>query len=349
MTGGHLWAERYDREIGDIFALQDEISKRVVGALKVKLLPDELMAITTRPTKNTEAYECYLQARAALGLSWTNKATLRSARRLFERAVEIDPAYGKAYAGIADFDAFLWICGDIDASYQDMLSNSSKALDLAPNLAEAHASRGLALYLNGHANEAMEAFERAIVLDFELWAAHLFYAFSCKNTGKAEKAAFLYERAAQLNLNELLSYGMLADVYELLGQRDLSISAARRSMARTEAILIQRPGDAELLGFGAAILVFLGENAKAEDWAHRAILLDPESLGIRYAFACTHAVIGNSDAALESLEYIYSRYPQARQWFLGMVKHDTQFSSLRDRSEFQSLLRRLELETAGKA
>jgi adenylate cyclase len=265
-TGGHLWAERYDRDLGDIFGLQDEISKSVVGALKVRLLPDELKAITTRATTNTEAYECYLQARGILPHSWTNKAALRSARKMFERAAEIDSGYAKAYAGIADCDAFLWMCGDLDVSYQNMLANSSKALDLAPNMAEAHASKGLALYLSGHADEAMAALERAIALDPELWAAHLSYGFSCRDTGKFEKAAFLFERATALNPGDWTSTSMLADVYASLGQHELSGSAARRSMVRIEAALIQRPEDADALGMGAATLIFLGENAKAEEW-----------------------------------------------------------------------------------
>jgi adenylate cyclase len=249
-TGGHLWAERYDRDFGDIFALQDEISKSVVSALKVRLLPEELKAITTRATTNTEAYECYLQARAILGLTWTKKARLRSARKMFERAAEIDSGYAKAYAGIADCDAFSWIRGDLDASYQDMLANSGKALDLAPNLAEAHASKGLALYLSGHAGEAIVALERAIALDPELWAAHVFYGFSCRDTGKFEKAAFLFGRATELNPGDWTSSSMLADVYASLGQHELCGSAARRSMVRIESALIQRPEDAEALAMG---------------------------------------------------------------------------------------------------
>ena len=96
-------------------------------------------------------------------------------------------------------------------------------------------------------------------------------------------------------------------------------------------------------------MIFLGENAKAEEWAKRAILLEPESYGVRYNVACVHAIVGKPDAALEGLEYIYSRMPRARQWLLGMVKHDSTFNSLRDRSDFQALLSRLEAETVGQA
>jgi len=341
-TGGHLWAERFDRDFGDIFALQDEISKCVVGALKIKLLPNELKAITTRSTTNTEAYECYLQGRALLQTTWSATAILGSARKMFERAVELDTEYAKAYAGIADCDAFAWISGKLDISYERMLAISSRAIDLMPNLAEAHASKGVALYLGGHAGEAIAAFEQAIALDPELWESHLFYGFSCRDTGRFEQAAPLFERAAALHPGDWISTGMLSDVYESLGQRELSVAAARQTIVRVEAALLQRPDNAEALGMGAANLVFLGENAKAEEWARRAILLDPDSFGIRYNVACVHAVAGKPDAALEDLEEIYSRMPRVRPWLLGMLNHDTQVNSLRSRPDFQAFLSRLE-------
>jgi adenylate cyclase len=345
-TGGHLWAERYDRDFGDIFALQDEISKNVVEALRIKLLPKELSAITTRSTTNVEAYECYLRGRAMLQETWNDRAKLNLARKIFERAAEMDPEYAKAYAGMADCDTLLWICGDIDVSFEIMLANASKALRLAPHLAEAHASKGLALYMSGHPKEAASSFEHAITLDPDLWVAHTLYAFSCRDTGRFEKAALLYGRAAELNPTDWLSQSMLAEVYTALGQPEFCKLAARKAMVRFETALVQNPDNAEALSQGAATLVYLGESAKAEEWAKRAIVLAPEIFGIRYNVACVHAVLGKPDAALEHLEYIYSHVPRARGWLLGEVRHDTQLESLRNRPDFQALVGRLEAATA---
>jgi adenylate cyclase len=341
-TGGHLWAERYDRDFGDIFALQDDISKNVVSALSVRLLPEELKTITTRPTTNAEAYRSYLQARSTLHLGWSNKATIRSAQQLFARAAEIDPGYARAYAGIADCDAFLWVNGDVDISYDQMLANSSKALQLAPNLSEAHASRALALYMTGHSDEAVLAFERAIELDPELFVAYLFYGFSARATGHFEKAAMLLERAAELSPGDPLSIGILSDVYYMLGRREECESASRQTMARLEAVLKQWPDHANMIGLGAATLVFLGEYARAEAWAKRAVALTPEDYGVRYNAACTYAVIGKPDAALDCLEYIASQTPRARGWLLGIMAHDSQMDSLRDRADYQAFVKRLE-------
>src|SRR5262249_23537810 len=108
-TGGHIWAKRYDRELVDIFAVQDEISKSIVAALKVKLLPKELESIIDRSTSNPDAYEYYLQGRAKFIETWGSKTTMRAARELFCKAAEIDSRYAKAYAGIAGCDAFLWV------------------------------------------------------------------------------------------------------------------------------------------------------------------------------------------------------------------------------------------------
>ena len=146
-TGDHLWSERYDRDFGDIFSLQDDISQSVVSALKVNLLPEELRSIAGRATTNVDAYECYLHGRSFLFGGFGDKHLLRAAREMFTRAIEIDPGYARAYAGIAECDAMLWMSGGTEISYQEIPRNSSTALTFAPKLAEAHASKGLALFL----------------------------------------------------------------------------------------------------------------------------------------------------------------------------------------------------------
>jgi adenylate cyclase len=346
-TGGHIWAQRYDRDLGDIFALQDDISKSVVSALSVKLLPAEMKTITSRPTRSVEAYQRYLQARSIFHMTWL-KSHLKTARQLFVEATEIDPGYARAYAGIADCDAFSWFNGDSDISYDQMLANSSKAMELAPNLAEAHASRGLALYLSGHAEEARSMFDKAIALDSELFSAHFLYGASCRDTGQFEKAVRLLERAADLSRDDIFSLCLLADLYNALGRRDLCDQAARRMITRAETVLKQYPGAADTIAAAAATMVFLGENEyeRAEEWVNRALSLEPENHSVRYNAAGTFAVIGKLDAALECLEYIHSGSPRARGWLLGILSHDTQFESLRGRPDFEAFVRRLKADVA---
>jgi adenylate cyclase len=114
-------------------------------------------------------------------------------------------------------------------------------------------------------------------------------------------------------------------------------------MVRIEAVLQKSPDHANMIGLGAATLVFFGEYARAEAWAKRAVsLATPEDFGVRYNAACTYAVVGKPDAALDCLEHIASQTPRARRWLLGIMAHDTQMDSLRDRADYQAFVKRLE-------
>jgi adenylate cyclase len=341
LTGGHLWAERYDREIGDVFALQDDIARSVVEALKIKLLPAESRTVADRSTANAEAYEFYLRGRAKFFQSWGNVETLKSAHDLFNRAVEVDSGYVRAYAGIADCDAFLWINGELDISFDELLAVSAKALSLAPDMAEAHACRGMALYVAGRAEEAATALERAVTLGPLLFGAHLVYAHNCRDRGDFEKAAAIFERAAELRSDDFSSLTLLANVYELQGHLELAMKTARRSLIRIESTLERYPNAPEVLGFGAATLVYLGENARAVEWAERAIALEPGNYAVRYNAACAYAVIGMADTAMKQLEYIVSQVPRARRWLLKASKNDPQLNALRHMGAFQKLVESL--------
>src|ERR671912_363410 len=160
--GGHLWADRYDRDLTDIFTIQDEITHSIIDQLKVKLLPEEKKAIGQVPTESVEAYAYYLRGRQFLHRH--SKSYYVLAKRMFAKAVELDPSYARAYAGIADCDSFLILHYNADVSIDGILATSAKALDLEDGLAEAHASRGLALSLRERYAEAMAEFDQAIAL-----------------------------------------------------------------------------------------------------------------------------------------------------------------------------------------
>jgi adenylate cyclase len=348
-TGDHLWSERYDRDFGDIFALQDEISKSVVVALKVNLLPAELRSMAGRATTNAEAYEYYLHGRAALFGGFGDKYSLAAARKMFSKAVQIDPGYARAYAGIAECDALLWMSGGTDIDYQEILKNSNIALTFAPTLAEAHASKGLALFLSGEAADAMAAFERAIELDSELFEAYEWYGEVCRNTGQFAKAATLFERAGELRSTDYISLMLLRDCYDSLGRPEQAVGAAKRAFERIEMQLVEHPDDAMAICTGAATLVSLGENRRAEEWAGRALAINPEDYIVHYNAACTYAVIGKADAALERLEHVSAHHPRVRSWLLGIVKHDSQLDLLRDLPEFRDFMSRLEAGMAAQS
>ena len=342
-TGGHLWAERYDRDLGDVFALQDDISKNVVSALKVRLLPEEAEAITNRSTTNAQAYDCYLSGRSALLSSWGDRSVIRSVRQMFARAAAIDPGYARAYAGLADCDALLWRIGEIDVSYEDILANSSKALALTPNLAEAHVSKGIALHGAGHFEEAAATFERAADLDPGLFEAHYYYGMTCRFSGRYEKAMPLLRRAAELRDMDFMALTALADVCLKLGLREQSVSAAKQSMTRLESALAKQPDNATLLAWGATILAVLDEYGRADEWAKRAVALSPNNFGVRVLAAGAYACIGNSDTALECLEFNFYHFPRLHRYLLGQITHTARIDPIRDQAEFGAFVKRLEV------
>jgi adenylate cyclase len=342
----HLWAERFEGDFSNIFALQDEISQNVVAALKLKLLPQELQAITTRSTSNAQAYKYYLRGRARLSVSWGTREYLSAARRLFAKAVKTDPGYARAYAGIADCDAFLWVNGDLDVSYDQMIANSSRALELAPNLAEAHASRGLAFYVSGHPREAMAAFDRAMALDTGLFEAHYFYGFCSREIGDPYEAVRQFEQAAEIQPKNYQPLTLLSELYLAIGDPQRSVTAARSCITRIEEAFGAEPEIAEVLAMGAATLVYLNDYERAERWADRAVRVDPDSYTVRYNVACSFAVIGKLDRSQEYLEIAFSRTPRARGWLLGNARQDSQLNSLRERADFQDLMKRLEASAA---
>src|SRR5438874_1150733 len=270
--GGHVWADRYDRDLTDIFAIQDEITHAIVEQLKVKLLPQEKKSIGQTPTDNVEAYTYYLRGRQFMQRH--SKSNYQLARRMFAKAVELDPLYACAYAGIADCDSFLFLHYHLDVGIDSILATSAKALALESGLAEAHASRGLALSLGQRYEEAMAEFEQAIALDPNSFEAHYFYARACVSQGKLERAAVLFERAAENKPDDYQSLCMLIHVYRSLGRERDSKSAAQRTIERAEGELTLHPENPRPAYLGAIALVVLGETDRAREWVSRALAID---------------------------------------------------------------------------
>jgi adenylate cyclase len=164
-----------------------------------------------------------------------------------------------------------------------------------------------------------------------------------------EKAAALFERAAELRPDDFSSLGLLADVYEFQGHHELSLQTARRALIRIESLLSQQPTAADVLAMGAATAVYLRDDARAQSWAERAIELEPDNYAVRYNVACAYAVMTMADTAMRHLEYIYSEIPRARSWLSDIIAVDTQFNSLRERPDFKALVVHLRASSQSKS
>ena len=336
--GTHLWADRFDRDVTDIFALQDEITRTIVEQLKVRLLPAERQAIETAPTLNVDAYNYYLQGRHFYHLNSTSH--VRLAQRFFRKAVGLDPGYARAYAGLADCAWFLFTNHQKDATAEDILSASVTALQLDPTLAEAHASHGMALYLSGRNADAVAEFNKAIELDPNLFEAFYLYAYARRDWGDKEDSARMYERAAELSPNDFRTVFMQAQMLRDLGRSEELLKAARIGLERAERALLAHPDIPLPAALSATTLAALGERSSALEWAARALLIAPDDPLTQYNVACVHALVGEHEQAIDLLErWSANTNKITRKWLLN----DTDFDSLRRHPRFVRLLKRLKL------
>lgn len=332
--GDHVWAERFDRDLTDIFSIQDEITHAIVEQLKVKLLPQERNSIEQTPTDNVEAYTYYLRGRQFLHRH--SKSYYHLARRMFAKAIELDPRYARAYAGIADCDSFLLLHYHVDVPLGSILANTDKALALDNRLAEAHASRGLALSVEKRFEESVTEFEQATALDRNSFEAHYLYARASFAQGNFERAATLFERAAGISPDDYQSLILLIQTYRSLGRDEAKNSAARRGVERAERELILHPEDPRPAYLGIAALIEMGENDRAREWIARALVIGSEDPLTQYNVACGYAKLGETEQALDLLERMLPNVgEEIRMW----IKHDSDFAGLHDQPRFQKLLK----------
>ncbi|MBX4861662.1 tetratricopeptide repeat protein [Rhizobium sophorae] len=332
-NGDHLWAERYDRDMTDIFAIQDEITHAIVGQLKVRLLPEEKKAIANEPTANVEAYTYYLRGRQ-LSHTWT-KSYLQLARRMFCKAVELDPDYARAYAGIADCDAAIRDWAPDDVPLRRILDMSARALELDPDLPEAHASHGLALHQSGYDDRAAAAFERALALDPNLFEANFHYARFFFMHGNFAESVQYFTRAAAIRSDDYVSPIHLMSAYRSLGRVVDTQNWARLGLLRAERALNLNPENSGPAHRGALALAHMGDAARARDWAARAIAIDPDDIVAQYNLACVYSVLGDVDQAIDLLEKLL---PNSSVYHIKWFDNDSDLDNIRDDPRFRKLL-----------
>ena len=335
--GGHVWADRYDRDLTDIFAIQDEITHAIVEQLKVKLLPQEKKSIGQTPTDSVEAYTYYLRGRQFLHRH--SKSYYQLARRMFAKAVELDPLYARAYAGIADCDSFLFLHYHVDVAIDSILATSAKALALEDGLAEAHASRGLALSLGQRYDEAMAEFEQAIALDPNSFEAHYFCARACFAQGKLERAARFSSVRQKSSRTTIKAWSCCIAIYRSLGRDRDKENAARRGIERAERELTLHPENPRPAYLGANALLAIGEKDRSKEWLSRALAIDPDDILTQYNVACVYSLLGEIEAAFDLLERLL---PHANHETKAWIKHDSDFDPLRSHPRYQKVLELIE-------
>ena len=334
-SGDHLWAERYDRDLTDIFTIQDEISKAIVAALKLKLLPDEKKAIEQRGTSSAEAYQLYLMARNY----WVtgNYGDIRREERVIRicrRAVEIDPEYGRAWALLAIAQANMrYSFGKQD---EDGVVEAERALSLDPGIAEAHCVIARNLFESGRIAEADKEIDVALSLDPDSWEVNREAARILYRQGRMTEAARYFQKAVDIIETDYHAWGMLASAYHALGDHAGVERAAENMVSQSERVLAEDPSNAAALGIGAGGLAILGQVERAKEWIERALLIEPENRNMQYNFACVTAVyLNDPDGAIDLLE------PVLKEITISLYRNaliDPDLDGLRSMPRFQAMM-----------
>jgi len=334
--GLQLWSERYDRQLEDIFAIQDEIADSIVKALRVMLTDREKRAIERSPTADVQAYDYYLRGRQFM--HQFRRTGTQFARRMFERALEIDPRFASAHAGAADCCSFLYMYWDGSrTNLEGADSHSRRALELAPDLAEAHASRGLALSLSQRHEEAEREFETAIRLDPKLYDAHYFYGRALFQQGKYAQTIEQYQEASRIRPEDYQALLLMPPSLRSLGRGDEVEAIQRRGVQLAEKHLELNPDDARALYLSAGAQIQLGERERALERASRALASDPEDSAVLFNVACVYSVGGQVDDGIRCLDKAIQNGFGHKAW----LENDSDLDSLRGDPRFAVLLGRL--------
>ncbi|MEO9212326.1 MAG: TIR domain-containing protein [Caulobacteraceae bacterium] len=343
-AGDHLWGERWDRDLTDIFALQDEISEAVVGAVKLRLAPEEKRAIERRGTKNADAYNLYLMARQQHVVGNQGDERREEAIiRLCGRATEIDPGYARAWSLIALAQTSLRFRYGREGD--DGQAAAERALELDPNLAEPHTVRARHLREQGRDDEARAEVDVALSLDPESFEVNLSAGYVNFRQHRFDDAIRFYEKAASLAESDYLAAGTLQSCYAAIGDRDGIRRAARMTLDRAESALALDQSNGSAMGFAAVALAALGEADRAKAWIDRALLIDPDNLNMRYNFVCAMCIhLDHADVALDLMEPLLAT--TTLTW-LNHIKIDPDLDAIRDQPRFKAMIAGAEARLAG--
>ena len=334
-TDSHLWSETYDRELKDVFAIQDDIARSITDALEMALSPKERRAIQNVATSNARAYDFYLRGR-----SYMYRMTghgFENAIRLFQQAIDLDAKYALAYAGIADAysQAFQQAAGSRENAREKAKEASEKAIALDPDSSEAHASRGLALRINDEYAEAERELEKAIELNPNLFEAYFYFGLVRSLQGEFEKAAEMYLKAMEINPADFQAPVFLAQAYASLGRRQDEMKARLASVDVIQRYLEMNPDDNRALMIGATQRCIIGEQEKGLELAERALGQDEKEPNLLYNAACFYSVQGDMDRSLELLARAIELGWGNRAW----VETDSALDSLRADPRYIALLK----------
>ena len=330
-TRHSIWTERYDRQVEDVFAIQDEISRNIAQALRITLSPQEEKIIARKPTDNPQAYDFYLRAR-----SYTRQQNVEFALQMFEQAVKLDPNFALAHAGIAN------VCGIIhEFREQDPkwiargLAACNKALALEPSLPEALASRARLFYAEKAFDDAIRYAWLAIERKSDCEHAYNVLGRSYFASGKYREAADIAERAIEANGDDYNVFIPYVLSFNTLGLKETERKFQERFAAALEKQLELVPEDVRARILISGAYARLGKADDSMRHLDTAVALRPNDTNVLYNAACTLGVLEKKPEALAMLRKALAAGYGNLEW----TAQDPDFACLFDDPEFQALVR----------
>ncbi|BCT91337.1 hypothetical protein LYSHEL_03610 [Lysobacter helvus] len=333
-NGYHLWSENFDRNIADIFAIQEEIARNVVAAVRPALKTPLAFDLQKHAPHDMRAYEFYLRGRQQ-GARMT-EIWMKQAPEMFRRAIVIDPDYAQAHAGLADSlcELMLWRMVNRDGGALDEAQAAAhRALELDPDLAEAHVARGHALMIAGDRDGATEAFEHALKLDPELYVAHYYYARHCYTQGHYARAVDLFVAAHRVQPDEFQALALAVNAADAAGDETRKVKLAIEGLACASHQARIDPENARAHYMTAGLMQHLGVGDRGQEEMDYALRIRPDDFDVLYNAACFYALGGDADRALDVLERAIMRGEGSLEW----IEHDSDFRSLHDDPRFERI------------
>lgn len=339
-NGYHRWSESYERQVEDIFAIQADIAKHVAAALKLNLADPALARSQRYVPANMEAYEYYLRGRQAV--HQISESSIHLAASLFRRAIALQPDYPQALAGLADTLVLLvqWRFEPAAKLLPEAAAAAGKALDLAPDLAEAQVAQANVRSLAGDDEGAVRAFERATVLNPGLFEAWYYYGRHCYSQGRSARAAELLQEAWRLRQDDPTVLALAVSALDASGEVATANAIAARALEGLHKQMELEPDNVRARYMAAGLMLRRGEREASLALAEQALALRPDDFSTLYNVACTYSLAGDTERALDLLERAL-----ARGGFVDWMLHDPDIAAVRDTPRFQAMIRKLSSPT----
>ena len=332
-TGLAAWAERFDRQMEDVFEVQDEIARSIAGALRIKLSPHEAKAIASKPTANLQAYDAYLRAR-----SFARRVTrtdLEFALQMYERAIELDPGFAVAYAGLANVCGLYYEWHERDARWVEKgLAASEKALELSPNLPEALSARARIFYAQKDYDKTARLAEQAVALKPDCDGAYYMLGRAYFASDRLEQAAAIADRALEANGDDYNVYIPFMQVMSRLGRQAAAEEMKRRHHQTLERHLETVPEDVRARILLGNAFASSGDRERAVREIRKALELRPDDTNILYNAACVYGLLEDKGEALALLR----RLKQAGILNADWARRDPDLACLHQDPDFLALI-----------